>query len=158
MVLKWVEVIEFTLSPISGEGILIPPIEGQGLSDTRTDDDTLVSGPIMPVMIPIELIIQSSGIKANLSALLDLCCTRSLANSALVEKLGIQLKWLKVPVAFCQLDGSVAGSILAMFVTELVEMQMGSHTETLSFIVASEMECPWVLELAWLKKWNPYLN
>lgn len=59
------------------------------------------------MIIPIELVVQSSGFKASLPALLDSIYTRCLLNPALVEKLGIRLKQLKVPVAFCQLDGSV---------------------------------------------------
>lgn len=49
------KVIEFILSPKQNEGTLTPPIDGQELTDTNSDDDTLVSGPITLVIIPIEL-------------------------------------------------------------------------------------------------------
>lgn len=65
MALKGLEVVEFVPSPQSGEGTPISLTEGQGLSNTDTDDNPLVSGPVMPVMVPIELIIQLSGLKAN---------------------------------------------------------------------------------------------
>lgn len=65
---------------------------------------------------------------------------------------------LKVPVAFCQLDGTVAGGAPATFVTEPVVMRMGAHTETLSFIVTPGMEGPLILGMAWLLKWKPYVN
>lgn len=45
-----------------------------------------------------------------------------------------------------------------MFVTKPIEMWMGGHLETLSFIVAPGMQRPLVLELAWLRRWNPYVN
>lgn len=100
----------------------------------------------------------SSGHKGSLLALLDLGCTRCLVNSTLVEKLGLQLQEPKVPMAFCQLDGSVAAATPTTFVTEPVEMRLGAHTETLSFIVVSGMERPLVLGLVWLLKWNSYVN
>lgn len=56
--------------------------------------------------------------------------------------------------AFCHLDGSVTGSILATFATEPIRMQMGVHSQVMSFIVAPGMERP----LVWLKQWNPYVN
>lgn len=61
-----------------------------------------------------------------------------MVNPVLVEKLGIRLKQLKVPVA---------GSIPVTFVTEPVEMQ-----------IAPGMDRPVVLELAQLRKWKPYVN
>lgn len=35
---------------------------------------------------------------------------------------------------------------------------MGSHTETLTFIMAPGMEWPLILGLTWLKKWNPLID
>lgn len=49
------EVMEFNSSPKHGGGTLTPPEEYQGFSDTDYEDDPLVSGPIMPVTMPIEL-------------------------------------------------------------------------------------------------------
>lgn len=48
--------------------------------------------------------------------------------------------------------GWVSSEGEAMFVTESMEMGIGAHTETLSFIVAPGMEQPLVLGLAWLLK------
>lgn len=114
--------------------------------------------------IPIELIVDSSSHKGSLLVLLDLGCTRCLVNSTLVEKLGLQLQEPKVSMTFCQLDGSVAAPSArptnkpATFVTEPIEMRLGAHTETLSFIVVSGMERPLVLGLVWLPKWNSCMN
>lgn len=38
------------------------------------------------------------------------------------------------------------------FATEPLELTLGSHSETLSFIVAPGMEWPLILVLTWLKK------
>lgn len=78
--LKGVEVVEFTLSPKWPEGTPTPPTDGQELTDTDSDDDPLVSGPITPVTIPIELSFQALGLKANLRGPLDSGCTRCLVN------------------------------------------------------------------------------
>lgn len=59
-----------------------------------------------------------------------------LVNPSLVEKLGVRFTLLKVLVAFCQLDGSLASGIPVIFITQLIEM----WTETLSFIVAPGMK------------------
>lgn len=111
--------MEFTSSPKKTEGTPIPQDDDQGLTDIDDDDDPLVSGLITPVTVPIELHFPGSGLEATLRALLDSGCTRCLVNLALVEKLGIWLRRLKVPVTFCQLDGSVVGGIPATFATEL---------------------------------------
>lgn len=68
----------------------------------------MVSYPVNPVIIPIELMVQSLGPKENLVALLDSGYTRCLVNPALVEKLTVRLKQLKVPIVFYQLDISMA--------------------------------------------------
>lgn len=68
----------------------------------------------------------------HLRGLLESGCTRCLVNPALVEKLGIQLRRLKVLITFCQFDGSVIGGILAMFATEPIGMQIGAHLEVLT--------------------------
>lgn len=96
-------------SPKDVKRTLTSPGRSPGESDTDSDDDSLVSGLITPVTVPIKLIAQSSGHKASLVTLLDSECTRCLVNPALVEKLGVRLRPLKVPVTFCQLDGSIVG-------------------------------------------------
>lgn len=94
------EVVGFTPSPKDGERT--PNIPDEHLMDINTDsdDDPLVSQPVIPVTILVELVVPSPGHKENLVALLDLGCTRWLINPALVEKLGLRLKQLKVPMAF----------------------------------------------------------
>lgn len=74
-------------------------------------------------------------------------CTRCLVNPAVVEKLGVRLKQLNVPIAFCQLDGSVAGGIPVTFITEPIEIRIVTHTETLSFTIAPGIESLLVLGL-----------
>lgn len=109
MALKRVEVVKFTPLAKKAERTPTPTDDDQGLTDADSDDDPLVSGPVTPVTILIELSFPKSGLKANLRVLLDSGCTRCLVNPALVEKLGIQLRRLKVLIAFCQLNGSVTG-------------------------------------------------
>lgn len=78
-----------------------PANDDQGLTDLHSDDNSLVSGL---VTIPTEISFRASGLRVTLQALLELGCTRCLVSPALVEKLGFQLRWLKVPITFCQLD------------------------------------------------------
>lgn len=70
-----------------------------------------------------------------------------------MEKLGLQLQELKIPTAFTQLDGSLAGRP-ATFMIELTEVKMGSHEVAIWFI----MDHPMVLGLAWLLKQNPSID
>lgn len=100
--LKGVEFAEFTLTPNGAEGTPTPPDDGQGFTNIDDDDDPPVSDLVTQVTVPIELYFLGSGLRTNLRALLDLGCTRCLINPAMVEKLGIQLRQLKVIVAFCQ--------------------------------------------------------
>lgn len=69
--------------------------------------------------------------------------------------MGIQLRLVKVLIAFCQVNGSVAGGIQATFITEPIEMQMGTHLETLIFIVAPGKERPLVLRADLTKEMEP---
>lgn len=75
MALKGVEIVKLASFPKDGERTLIEPAEDPWGSDIDTDDDPLVSGPATPVTVPIGLVIQSSGRKANLPTLLDAGCT-----------------------------------------------------------------------------------
>lgn len=81
-----------------------------------------------------------------------------MVNPEVMEKLGLRLRQLKVPIAFCQLDGTMTRGSLAHFITDPVEMWMGNHRETLSFIMSLGLERPLLLGLAWLQKWSPYVN
>lgn len=112
--------------------------------ESRTDDNPLVSHPVMPMIMPTELVVPSLGRKEILIA--NFC----LVSPSILEKLGMQLRELKVPVAFYYLDGSLA--------RELVEMKIGAHKETISFIIAPDMDRPIVLVLAWSLNWNPSIN
>lgn len=103
MALEGVEVDEIT--PSSDNGARIPTASLR----SNTDDNPLVSRPITPVTIPIELVVTFLGRKGNLVALLDSGHTRCLVSPSLVEKSGLQLRELKVQMASCQLDGSIAG-------------------------------------------------
>lgn len=107
---------------------------------------------MIPVTIPVELEVPSLGHRESMITLLDLGCTGCLVSPNTVARLGIRLRELKVPVAFCQLDGSITEGAQMTFVTEPVEMKMGSHKETLSFIVVPGMDRPIVVGLAWLLK------
>lgn len=53
MALKGVEVVEFIPSPKIAEETLTPPEDNQRLKDTESD--LLVSDPVMPVTVLIEL-------------------------------------------------------------------------------------------------------
>lgn len=154
--MKSSEVVEFRPSPKSRGGTLTPSEKGPSQSDSDLEDDPLVSGPIELVTLPLELLIPSLGRRVKLRALLDSGCTRCLIIPTLVGKLGVHLKNLENPITFCQLDGSVGRSgVPATFPTEPLELTMGSHSETLIFIVVPRMEWPLVLGPMWLKLWNP---
>lgn len=46
----------------------------------------------------------------------------------------------------------------AMCLMESVTMRAGSHKETIQFMVDTKMAETVILELSWLKKWNPVAN
>lgn len=108
MALEGVQLIEFSSSPKSGDGILTSMAESYGETEINSNNDPLVSGPITPVTFPIELVVQPLGLKTSLLALLNSGCTRCLVNSILVEKLGIRTKGSDSG-AFYQLDSSIVG-------------------------------------------------
>lgn len=100
-----------------------------------------------PLTVLIELHFPGLGLKAILRALLDLGCIRCLVNLALVEKLGIQLRRLKVPIAFCQLDDSVVGGIPEMFRRPQLHSGTGDGETTHSRAGLTEkVESVWELE------------
>lgn len=69
----------------------------------------LVSKHIIPVTISMELVMPSLGTQGRMLVLLDLGCIRCVVSPEVVVKLELRLKQLKVPIDFCQLDGTVAG-------------------------------------------------
>lgn len=71
------EAVEFTPSPKDGERTPSVPAYGLMESDTDSDDVPLVSHLVIPVTIPIDPVVPSSGYKRNLVALLDSGCTWS---------------------------------------------------------------------------------
>lgn len=97
-------------------------------SKSDYNDDPLVSHPGNPVTIPIDLVVQSLACKGRLVASWTWGAPR-LVNLALVQKLGMRFRHVKVPIAFCQLDGSVAGGIPATFITEPIEVTMGANSD-----------------------------
>lgn len=107
MALRGVGVVEFTPLLSNGEGTLAK-LPNPGMeSNSGADNNALVSHPIIPVTIPVEVVILSSGHRENLITLLNSGCTRCLVSPSMVEKLGMHLRELRVPIAFCQPDGSV---------------------------------------------------
>lgn len=90
-----------------------------------SDDDPLVSYHVNPITIPVELTVPSLGAMA----VLDLGCTRCVVSPEVVEKLGLRFRQLMVPIAFCQLDRTVAQGVLTHFAMELVELWMGNHQD-----------------------------
>lgn len=56
---------------------------------------------------------------------------------------------------FEEVSGSIIGGLPTSYLTELVSMRMGSHKETIRFMVAPKMVEVMILRLAWLKKWSP---
>lgn len=128
------------------------------MTESDYKDDPLVSGSIDAIKIPLELSIVGTGKKIMLAALLDSGCTHCLISPKLVGKMGESLRRLKTPIVFCQLDGYVAGAILANFATKSLNLLMGSHSKTLVFIMTPGIEWPLVLGLTWLKKRNPIVD
>lgn len=156
--LKIAKVVEFRFPPKPGEGTPTPSEDNLGPFDSDYNDNLLVSRPITPITMPIELLIPSLEKKVALKSLLDSGCTKCLISPNLVGKLWVCLRRLKNPISFCQLGGSVAGGIPATFTTEPMDLTMGHHSKTLTFIVVPGMEWSLVLGLTWLKKWNPQVD
>lgn len=99
-VLKGVEVVEF--APPDYKELGSPTVLGE--SETDSNNDPLVNQHVIPVSIPVELVVPSLGTQRRMLALLDLSCTKCVVSLEVVEKLGLRLKQLKVPITFCQLN------------------------------------------------------
>lgn len=127
-------------------------------SNSEGEDDPMASGLIIPMTARVKVTIISLGSKGTLIVLLDLGCTRCLVSPQVVEKLGLRLRKLKKPTAFSQLDNLLAGEMPATCLTEPVDLKLGTHVQTIQFIVAPAMSNAMVLGLIWWRKWNHYIN
>lgn len=127
-------------------------------SDEDSDTEDVVSENENLLLIPIELRVPSTGTYARIRALIDSGCARCVISPQVAKEMKLNLKLLKRPLAFCQLDGTMSGGDPAKFITERLELQTGDHVETLKFVVAPGMERPLILGLPWLQKWNPRIN
>lgn len=121
------EVIEFTPSSSDGEGTLTKGAETTLESDSRGENDPLISMTIILMIVRVELMVGFSEHKGIMTALLDSGCTRCLVSPGMVEKLGMCLRQLKISIAFSQLDGTLTGGSLATFLTEPMELKIGPH-------------------------------
>lgn len=111
MALKSAKVVEFHPSSKPREGTPTSSEEDQGFSDS--DYDPLVSGLILPMTMPIELLIPGMEKRVSLKALLDSGCIRCLISLTLAGNLGLHQRRPKNLISFCQLDWSVTGGIPA---------------------------------------------
>lgn len=78
-------------------------------------------------------------------ALLNSSSARCVVCLEVVEKLGMRLKQLKVPIVFCQLDGTLTGRPTAHFITEPVEMRMKKHRDSEFYSRTRDGETPGTL-------------
>uniref|UniRef100_A0A2H6N3G1 Uncharacterized protein n=1 Tax=Micrurus carvalhoi TaxID=3147026 RepID=A0A2H6N3G1_9SAUR len=92
-----------------------------------TSDDPMVSKPIQPFILPVTLWKKRTEQGIKVGALIDSGCTRCLVTKAVVDKIGLNLIKLKVPIKFEQVDGSILGGIPATHRTEYIKMVMGEH-------------------------------
>lgn len=104
--------------------------------------------PVNRVTTAVKLKVPLLGAQRKMLALLDSGCIRCVVTPEVMEKLGLRIQQLRVPTAFYQLDGIVTWGAWSHFIMEPVEMQMGKHWDTLSFIIAPGMERPLLLGLA----------
>lgn len=118
----------------------------------------MVNGTIIPVKARVEITVASSKHKGLLTVLLDYGCIQCLISPGVVRKLGMRLRELKSLIAFSQLDETIAGGVSATFLTEQVELKIGTHTKNICFFVVPGMTETMMLGLAWLKKWNPSID
>lgn len=86
--LKSDKVVEFCPFPKTRVGTLTPLEEDPSPSNSNFEDDPLVSGPIEPITLPLELLIPSLGKKVKLRAFQDLGCIRCLISPNLVGAWG----------------------------------------------------------------------
>ncbi|XP_060542340.1 uncharacterized protein LOC132710346 isoform X1 [Pantherophis guttatus] len=126
-----------------------------GDSDDEEPEDTMVSDPVYPFVIPVVLRNPRCPTGLQYGALIDTGCTRCLIRKAVVDALGLRVRRLRVPVRFEQMDSTLLGGAPATHVTEMMSLEIGGHQETIRFIVIETMIELLILELTWLDKWQP---
>lgn len=87
--------------------------EEHGGSDEDDPNDSMVSDPVRPFIIPVVIRNTHMGEGSNQGALIDSGCTRCLIQRSVVTALAIRVVALRTPIQFEQMDGSVLGGTLA---------------------------------------------
>uniref|UniRef100_A0A803TR04 Gypsy retrotransposon integrase-like protein 1 n=1 Tax=Anolis carolinensis TaxID=28377 RepID=A0A803TR04_ANOCA len=90
--------------------------------------------------------------------MLDCGCTRCLITPELANRLGVEPNPLKTPVVFAQLDGTPAYGVPVTEKTGFLRMTMGSHAETLQFVISTMAHQPVILGVPWLRWQNPQID
>lgn len=124
-----------------GEGTLTPakprPVFHERHSEGK--DEAMVSSAIAPLTAQVEVEGAPVGSKGSLYRLVRLWVQLLLCQPANNGVVGLKLKRLKQPMKFEQVDGSLTEGVPATCLTEPVSLRVGSHKETIQFIVAPKM-------------------
>lgn len=127
-------------------------------SDSEGEDNPMVSEPIKPLAIQMEIIASRSGAKTVVKALIDSGCTKCMASLQTVQKLGLWVRKLCQSMRFKQVDGSIMGGLLTSYLTEPMRLRLANYKEIIQFVVTPQMAEAVILGLSWLTKWDPNIR
>uniref|UniRef100_A0A2D4IEP7 Peptidase A2 domain-containing protein n=1 Tax=Micrurus lemniscatus lemniscatus TaxID=129467 RepID=A0A2D4IEP7_MICLE len=133
------------------------PVMNPEIIDSEEDnqEDTTVSSQVLPFLIPVVLGNQQNGMRGRYGALVDTGCTRCLINQLVVDELKLSVEFMKQPMKFEQVDGSLLGGKPSFTMTVPVKLEIGVHWEILRFIVVQDMRADVILGLVLLDHWQP---
>uniref|UniRef100_R4GAB6 CCHC-type domain-containing protein n=1 Tax=Anolis carolinensis TaxID=28377 RepID=R4GAB6_ANOCA len=118
--------------------------------------ERLVSQDKRMIVVPICL----SGLenRATCRAFVDCGCSRNIITPELAEALKCQQTALKAPIAFAQLDGSVAAGEASTKEIQGIPCKIGKWEGTISFVVAPIATYNVILGIPWLEQANPEVD
>uniref|UniRef100_A0A803TG69 ribonuclease H n=1 Tax=Anolis carolinensis TaxID=28377 RepID=A0A803TG69_ANOCA len=118
--------------------------------------EKLVSQDRRMMVIPICL----SGLKdrATCRAFVDCGCSRNIITPELAEALKCQQTLMKVPIAFSQLDGSLAAGGLTKKETQGIPCKIGKWEGKVPFVISPIATYNVILGIPWLEQANPEVD
>uniref|UniRef100_A0A803TEK8 Gypsy retrotransposon integrase-like protein 1 n=1 Tax=Anolis carolinensis TaxID=28377 RepID=A0A803TEK8_ANOCA len=118
--------------------------------------ERLVSQDKRMLVVPICL----SGLenRATCRAFVDCGCSRNIITPELAEALKCQQTVLKAPIAFSQLDGSVAAGEVSTKEIQGIPCEIGKWEGRISFVIAPIATYNVILGIPWLEQANPEVD
>uniref|UniRef100_A0A803SW01 ribonuclease H n=1 Tax=Anolis carolinensis TaxID=28377 RepID=A0A803SW01_ANOCA len=136
----------------------------QAATGKRAEEESSTKGPSEGLvsddqrMLVVKIRLEGSGKWATCKAFIDCGCSRNIISPELANGLGRERSQLDVPVAFSQLDGSIASGSIAKYSLENVRCRIGPWEGEISFVVSQVATYNVILGIPWLEQANPQID